>query len=56
MVVLLKRKLLKGQLTAALKRLARKQRKGASVLRFVGTIPFEGDPVVTQKAMRRDRE
>ena len=56
MVVLLNRKLLKGQLSAALKRLARKRRKGASVMRFVGTIPFEGDPVGEQKAMRRDRE
>ncbi|MBL7944842.1 MAG: hypothetical protein JNN32_02185 [Flavobacteriales bacterium] len=55
MIVLREGELLKGQLTAALKRLARKQRKGASVSRFVGTIPFEGDPVVQQKAMRRGR-
>jgi hypothetical protein len=56
MVVVIKLKLRKGQLSAALKRLAKTRRKGASVLRFVGKIPFEGDPVETQKAMRRDRE
>lgn len=56
MVVVMKRKLRKGQLTAALKRMAKTKRKGASIMRFVGKISFEGDPVETQKAMRRDRE
>ncbi len=56
MVVVIKRKLQKGQITAALKRLAKTHRKGASVMRFVGKIPFEGDPVETPKAMRRDRD
>jgi len=56
MVVILKRILRKGQLSAALKRMAKRKRKGASIMRFVGKIPFEGDAVEVQKAMRRDRE
>ena len=55
MVVILKRKGPKGQLDAALKRLAKRRRKGASILRFVGKVAFEGDPVIVQKEMRRER-
>jgi len=55
MVVILKKRLRKGQLDAALARFAKAQRKGASILRFVGKIPFEGDPTEVQKAMRRER-
>lgn len=55
MVVVLKRKGPKGQLDAALKRLAKRKRQGARVLRFVGKARFEGDPVEVQKDMRRER-
>lgn len=55
MVVKLKRKGPKGQLDAALKSLAKRRRSGARIMRFVGKVSFEGDPVTVQKDMRRER-
>ena len=55
MVVVIKKKLKKGQLDAALKQLRKSKRKGASILRFVGKVSFQGDPVAIQKEMRRER-
>jgi len=55
MVVILKKRLKKGQLDAAILRLTKKKRRGARVLQFVGKVKFEGDPVESQKAMRRER-
>ncbi len=54
MVVKLKRSGQKGQLDAALKSLAKRRRRGAKILRFVGKVAFEGDPVTVQKEMRRE--
>ncbi|MCC6938340.1 MAG: hypothetical protein IT226_08975 [Flavobacteriales bacterium] len=55
MVVIIKKKLRKGQLDAAIARFKKPRMKGARISRFVGKIAFEGDPVETQKAMRRER-
>jgi hypothetical protein len=55
MVVKLKKSRPKGQLDAALKALAKRKRKGARILQFVGKASFEGDPVTIQKEMRASR-
>ncbi len=58
MVEVLKSNSPKGRLSDILKRMASKGRKGKKsngLGKFVGKIPFEGDPVKVQKEMRREK-
>ena len=58
MVEVLKSNSPKGRLSDILKRMAskgRKRKSGNGLKKFVGKIPFEGDPVKVQKEMRREK-
>lgn len=54
MVVVLRKSWKKEQLDAALERMSKTRRRGARIMRFVGKVRFEGDPLTVQKQMRRD--